>query len=218
MKKKKIFRKIMWYLLIIVGVCIIIGIPMSNYIIESYGNKKVYSDVLSIPYNRVGLLLGTSPTLSNGNNNLYFDYRIEAAVQLYKANKVRYIIASGDNSKNNYNEPQEMKDALIRKGIPSSAIYLDYAGFRTLDSVVRANEIFSQNSITIISQKFHNERAVYLASYFGIDAIGFNAKDVDARAGFKTKVRELFARVKVFVDLVTNKQPKYLGEKVHIPG
>lgn len=218
MKRKKIFRKIMWYLLIIVGVCIIIGIPMSNYIIESYGNKKVYSDVLSIPYNRVGLLLGTSPTLSNGNNNLYFDYRIEAAVQLYKANKIRYIIASGDNSKNNYNEPQEMKDALIRKGIPSSAIYLDYAGFRTLDSVVRANEIFSQNSITIISQKFHNERAVYLASYFGIDAIGFNAKDVDARAGFKTKVRELFARVKVFVDLVTNKQPKYLGEKVHIPG
>ncbi len=218
MKKKKIFRKIMWYLLIIIGVCIIIGIPMSNYIIESYGNKKVYSDVLSIPYNRVGLLLGTSSTLSNGNNNLYFDYRIDAAVQLYKANKIRYIIASGDNSRNNYNEPQEMKDALIRKGIPSSAIYLDYAGFRTLDSVVRANEIFSQNSITIISQKFHNERAIYLATYFGIDAIGFNAKDVDARAGFKTKVRELFARVKVFVDLITNKQPKYLGEKVHIPG
>lgn len=208
----------MWYLLIIIGVCIIIGIPMSNYIIESYGNKKVYSDVLSIPYNRVGLLLGTSSTLSNGNNNLYFDYRIDAAVQLYKANKIRYIIASGDNSRNNYNEPQEMKDALIRKGIPSSAIYLDYAGFRTLDSVVRANEIFSQNSITIISQKFHNERAIYLATYFGIDAIGFNAKDVDARAGFKTKVRELFARVKVFVDLITNKQPKYLGEKVHIPG
>lgn len=218
MKKKKIFRKIMWYLLIIVGVCIIIGIPMSNYIIESYGNKKVYSDVLSIPYNRVGLLLGTSSTLSNGNNNLYFDYRIDAAVQLYKANKIRYIIASGDNSRNNYNEPQEMKDALIRKGIPSSAIYLDYAGFRTLDSVVRANEIFSQNSITVISQKFHNERAIYLATYFGIDAIGFNAKDVDTRAGFKTKVRELFARVKVFVDLITNKQPKYLGEKVHIPG
>ena len=104
--------------------------------------------------------------LKNGNNNLYFDYRILAAVELYKAGKIKYILISGDNRKKDYNEPEEMKKALIQKGVPAKFIYLDYAGFRTLDSVVRAKEVFGQNQLTIISQRFHNERAIYLAEKF----------------------------------------------------
>lgn len=105
----------------------------------------------------------------------------------------------------------------MAQGIPESRIFLDYAGFRTLDSVVRAKEIFGQDRFTVISQKFHNERAVYLARHYDIEAIGFNAQDVSVNNGFKTRIREWLARVKVFVDLLTNKQPKFLGEQIEIP-
>jgi SanA protein len=109
----------------------------------------------------VGLVLGTSQYLKNGYLNWYFKYRIEATVELYKKGKIDFILVSGDNSHKNYDEPTAFKNELIKRGIPADQIYLDYAGFRTLDSVVRAKEIFGQTSITIISQKFHNERAIY---------------------------------------------------------
>ena len=101
--------------------------------------------------------------------------------------------------------------------IPEDKIILDYAGFRTLDSVVRAKEIFGQNSITIISQPFHNERAIYLANNYGIEAIGYNAQDVEYwKKKLKIHGREYLARVKMFIDLCTGKQPKFLGEKIVI--
>lgn len=176
-----------------------------------------YTEISDIPANNVGLLLGTSSKLKSGNNNLYFDYRIDAAVELYKAGKINYILISGDNRKEDYNEPEEMKKALMQKGVPEKSIYLDYAGFRTLDSVVRAKEVFGQTRLTIISQRFHNERAIYLAEKNGITAIGFNARDVDVYAGLKTNIRELFARVKMFIDLAIDKQPHFLGEKYKLP-
>ena len=185
-----------------------------NRIINRNSEQKLYTEVSLIPNNNVGLLLGTSPKLKNGKNNLYFDYRITATEELYKAGKIKYILISGDNCKESYNEPEEMKKALMEEGIPEEVIYLDYAGFRTLDSVVRAKEIFGQNQFTIISQKFHNERAIYLAEKNGIKAIGFNAKDVDVHSGLKTQIRERFARVKMFMDLMINKQPHFLGKKV----
>ena len=114
-------------------------------------------------------------------------------------------------------DKEEMKKALIAAGIPDQRIILDYAGLRTLDSVVRAHLIFGLERFTLISQQFHNERAIYLAQQSHLQAIGYNAQDVSAYAGFKTNLRELLARVKVFVDIVTNKAPKHLGEKVKIP-
>ena len=110
-----------------------------------------------------------------------------------------------------------MKKALLMYHIPDSVIVLDYAGLRTLDSVVRAREIFGQDRFTVISQRFHNERALFLAGKHGIQAVGFNARDVDTYAGFKTRIRELLARVKVFIDLATRKQPRHLGEPIPIP-
>lgn len=187
-----------------------------NRQIKKSASTKLYTEVKVTPKNNVGLLLGTSPKLKNGKNNLYFDYRILATVELYKAGKIKYILVSGDNRKKEYNEPEEMKKALMKNGIPEKIIYLDSAGFRTLDSVVRAKEIFGQYQLTIISQQFHNERAIYLAEKNGINAIGYNAKDVSAHAGIKTKIRELFARVKMFIDLAIDKQPHFLGEKVII--
>ena len=198
-------------------IVLVITIYVCNRTIQKNSETYIYSTVSDIPYNKVGLLLGTSPKLKSGKANLYFDYRIKAATELYNAGKVKYILVSGDNRKNSYNEPEEMKKALIAAGIPDQRIILDYAGLRTLDSVVRAHLIFGLERFTLISQQFHNERAIYLAQQSHLQAIGYSAQDVSAYAGFKTNLRELLARVKVFVDIVTNKATKHLGEKVKIP-
>nr|WP_138433383.1 ElyC/SanA/YdcF family protein [Winogradskyella algicola] len=172
---------------------------------------QVYDSVNDIPKNKVGLLLGTGKYATSGTINLFYKYRIDAAVMLYKSGKIEYILVSGDNSRKDYNEPSDFKNDLIAKGIPEDKIFLDYAGFRTLDSVVRAKEIFGQTKFTIISQKFHNQRAIYIAKHFSIDAVGFNAKDV-----YNSHFREYLARSKASLDLVFNVQPKFLGEKIVI--
>lgn len=199
-------------------VCIIILIVViADFTIRNRSKKFIYDDIEVVPKNKVGLVLGTSKYLSDGSINYYFKYRIDAALELFKAGKIKYIVVSGDNSRNSYNEPLQMKEDLIAGGVPEKVIYLDYAGFRTLDSIVRVNKIFGQTRFTIISQKFHNERAVYIArDHCGLEAIAFNAKDVDHYSGFKTQLRERFARVKVFIDILSNKQPKFLGEEVKI--
>lgn len=184
--------------------------------IAAFAVNKTYNKAEDIPYNRVGLVLGTSKMLANGSVNRYFDYRIKAATELYKAGKIDYIIISGDNSRKTYDEPTDMKQELIGNGIDSTKIYLDYAGFRTFDSMIRVKEIFGQEKVTVISQHFHNERAIYIASKLGIDAVGFDAQDVGTRYGRTTMLREKFARVKVFVDFLTGTQPKFLGEKIEI--
>ncbi|WP_299056176.1 ElyC/SanA/YdcF family protein [uncultured Polaribacter sp.] len=192
------------------------SIFLSNYLIEKNSISKVFSNVENISKNQVGLLLGTSKRLKSGQINRYYKYRLEAAIELYKNKKIDFIVISGDNSSKSYDEPTDFKNDLIKAGIPESKIFLDYAGFRTLDSMVRIKEIFGQNSVTVISQKFHNERAIYLAEHFKIKAIGFNAKDINGKYGFKVKMREYLARVKVFVDIGFNVAPKFLGEKIEI--
>lgn len=211
-------KKKTWIWLGTAGItCCLAAIVVCNRLIDKNSSGKVFNPSDSIPYNPTGLVLGTTPKLKDGHPNLYFEYRMDAAAALYKAGKVKYLIISGDNHRNDYNEPEEMKKALLARGIPRKALYLDYAGLRTLDSVMRAKEIFGQDSLTVISQRFHNERAIYLADAFGIHAIGYNAKDVSLSKGYKTQIRELLARVKVFIDLLTSKQPKYLGKKISIP-
>jgi SanA protein len=202
--------------IIILIVLSMISIFWANSTINKQTVNKIYSKTDSIPENNVGLLLGTSKFLRSGNSNQYFENRISATVQLYKAGKIKNIVISGDNSKKNYNEPEDMKNELIKHGIPENRIYLDFAGFRTYDSVFRMKEIFGQEKFTIISQEFHNQRAVYIANSLKLNAIGFNAKDVNTFNGFKTKIREKFARVKVFIDFVFDKKPKFLGKKVII--
>ena len=211
----KLFKKIIIYGLIFLGISVLF-VWWANHKIETETKDFVTNDVQKLPNEKVGLLLGTSKTLKSGWKNLYFFNRIDAAEQLYKSGKIKYILISGDNSQKDYSEPEDMQAELIKRGIPADKIVLDFAGFRTLDSVVRAKEIFGQNSFIIISQKFHNERAIFLAQHYGIKAYGFNAKDVNKYAGFKTMLREKFARAKVFVDFLLGVEPKFGGEKVEI--
>lgn len=194
---------------------------ISNALTTSFAKDRVFTDLDKIPQNKVGVLLGTakylqSRSLSGRNINPYYQYRINAAAELFHSGKIEYILVSGDNGHRSYNEPQTFKNDLVKMGIPAEKIFLDYAGFRTLDSMVRAKAVFGQESITVISQKFHNERAIYLAEKRGLKAVGFNAKDVNLRSGMKVKFREYLARVKMFSDLLFSKQPKFLGEEIEI--
>jgi SanA protein len=214
MNKKKFKIILKWGMF--VSVIGIVLMWFTNFCIYKQTNNLVYKQCKHIPTNKVGLLLGTSKYLRNGSPNLYFVYRIQAAEQLFKAGKISYIVISGDNGRKNYNEPQAMKEELVKRGIPPEKIYLDYAGFRTFDSVYRLKYIFGQDSFTVISQEFHNRRAIYIAQCLHLKAIGYNAKDVDAYNGFKTKVREIFARTKVFMDMLSHQQPRFLGEKIVI--
>ncbi len=205
--------------LIFVAVCFTLFaavVGSLNYLINDSTKSLLYSDTTLVPFNKTGVLLGTSKYVKRGRINEFWQNRIEAASALYKSGKIKYLIISGDNSKAYYDEPTEMKKELVKSGIPDSVIFRDYAGFRTFDSMIRAYKIFGQTSFTVISQEFHNQRAVFIARHYGINAIGYNAKDVSAYYAFKTKVRELLARVKLYLDLMFDKQPKFLGEKIEI--
>lgn len=185
--------------------------------ITKAGNAYSFNSIDSIPHNHCALVLGTSKYLWNGKRNLYYTNRIKAAVELYNHNKIDFIIVSGDNRNRNYNEPITMYNDLIAAGIPGKKIILDYAGFRTLDSVVRGKEVFGQDKYTIVSQAFHNQRAIYIARKKGIEAIAFNTEDTPGEMSFKVQMREVAARMLVVFDMITSKQPHFLGEKVGIP-
>ncbi|OSY88343.1 protein SanA [Tenacibaculum holothuriorum] len=198
------------------GIVLLITVFVCNKIVVNNAEDRLYTSVNEIPKNKVGLLLGTVKYLADGRVNLYYQFRLDAAVKLFKSQKIDFIIVSGDNGSKNYDEPTVFKEDLIRLGVPEDKIFLDYAGFRTLDSIVRVKEIFGQDSVTIISQQFHNERALFLADNYDIDAIGFNARGISGKYALKVTIREYLARVKLFIDVLFNVQPKFLGEPVKI--
>lgn len=209
-------QKVFW-MLIIGAVLLVLILLGSDAIIGNYSQDRLYDRVGETPKNRVGLILGTAKYLTNGGNNPYYDYRIAAAIALYEAGKIEYILASGDNGSRYYDEPTAIKKDLVKAGIPPDRITLDYAGFRTLDSMYRAKEVFGLDSVTVISQKFHNERAVFIGARKGLYSVGFNANDVSAGMGLKVRLREYLARTKVFLDLLFHVEPKFYGEPESIP-
>ena len=208
-------RKIIIWILSLLCLLILL-LSLTSYKISAFSRQYLYNSTDSIPACKTAVLLGTSKFMSDGSKNYFFYNRTKAAETLFKSGKIQFVIISGDNSLSYYNEPADMKKELVNAGVPDSVIFLDYAGFRTFDSMIRAKEVFGQTKFIVVSQQFHNERAVFIARKHGIEAYGYNAEDVDAYSGFKTKIRELFARVKVFIDVYTNKKPKFLGEKVNI--
>lgn len=200
---------------------ILIALPVlfvffSNYAVVKTTKSKIYTDIKVVPANDIGLVLGTSK-YTIGGINLYYKYRIEAAAELFFNGKIKHIIVSGDNHVNGYNEPEQMKASLIKLGVPADKITCDYAGIRTLDSVVRLKKIFGTNKATIISQKFHLERALFIANYYRMDAIGYCSKDAYNRHKKSMPVREFFARPKAVLDLyILKTQPKHLGAEIKI--
>ena len=177
----------------------------------------IYTEIEKIPTRDVGVVLGTSPSMRDGRDNTFFIWRIRAAQELYEKWKIRHILVSGDNGTRAYNEPPAMLEAFVKAWVPETAITLDYAGFRTLDSIIRAKEIFWQEQFTIISQWFHNERAIYLARENGIDAIGFNAPAVPFSVAPGVYIREVLARTVALIDVYLWREATVLGQKEVIP-
>ncbi len=207
-----------WRLPLVVAVtALLVFTAVIDIYITASASSRVYRNVSEIPWNKCGLLLGTSKYRVEGGLNPYFLSRINAAVELYRSGKINFIIASGDNSEKYYNEPQQMKKYLVMMGVPKEKVFMDFAGFRTLDSVIRAKYIFGQDSITVISQKFHVDRAIYIARENGIEAAGFAAGDVKESGYIRLRFREFLARLKAFVDIhILEKKPKFLGNRIQV--
>jgi len=205
MRKK--LRYALWGVFGFVALCIVL-LLVCNKIVVGNAEGKVFSEIDSIKYNKVGLLLGTTPqTAIGGKTNYFFVYRIKATEELYRAGKISQILISGDeNSLDGVNEPVCMRDTLVAHGIPTDIIMLDGKGFRTINSINNASKGFGLKSFTIISQRFHNERALYQAEHMGLgleNIQAYNAKDPSSLLSMKTYIREYFARVKMFLDLKT---------------
>ncbi len=213
--KRSIFRKLLIFLEMLILLPLLLLI-ISNQVIRFSAESHLYDSFEEIPHNRVGLVLGTSPRIRNGGPNPYFNNRMEAAARLYHGGKVSYLLVSGDNRTRYYNEPEYMRRALIALDVPQEAIYVDNAGLRTLDSVWRAKEVFGQQSLTIISQRFHNQRAVFIAKQNGLDVVAYNAADVPQGHNDKTRIREWFAKANVFLDMAMHRNPDTDDERVEI--
>lgn len=206
--KSRRFKKFRNYLIASL-VAVLAVILFCDWKIRTDAAPFLYSNYNDLPENNTALLLGTSNKRKSGERNPYFYNRIDACVKLYKVRKISSVVISGDNSSRYYNEPKMMREQLLKGGIPDSIITLDFAGFRTLDSVLRMRDVFGKSTFLVVSQQFHNERAVFLARHHGLIATGYNAEDVAWHEGFKTRSRELLARVKVFVDILVGKEAKY---------
>ena len=202
-----------------IGIVVIIMFALLSgcyCLISCNADGRLYSDASSAPQAETGLLLGTTPQTRIGRRaNQFFKYRIDATVALYKAGKIKTILISGDeNSLDGINEVKCMRDSLLARGVPKNVLILDGKGYRTLDAVVRATKVYGLHSYIVISQKFHNERALYLAEHLRLDVhdlSGFNAKDATSNMAIMTYLREYLARVKVFIDITTNKHPRSMG-------
>lgn len=194
-----------------------VSIVAANAWVTRSTASAIYSELNAVPVNNVGLVLGTSQQLKNGTTNWHFRARIFAAAELYRTGKVKHLLLSGDNHVKTYDEPTDMKNALLALGVPESAMTLDYAGFRTLDSVIRAKKIFGQQKLTIITDDFHTARAVFIARHEGVEAIAFSSGHIPLAKSFRSRMRECGARVLAVTDVcVLHRQPKFLGDKIKI--
>ena len=207
---KKMFR-----LIACVGVFLLLTLVIIDQAVSLYVRDRVFDRVENVPYRPYAVVLGTSKYVATGKTNDYYTNRLTAAQTLIDHQKVSYLLLSGDNRTLQYNEPRTMFRDLRKMGVPESQLFQDFAGFRTLDSVVRANKVFQVPSYTIISQKFHCERALLIAKHYDINAICFTAKQPEVYFG--TRVREMFARVRAVMDLIIGVQPYFLGEPEPLP-
>jgi SanA protein len=218
--KPKFRRSLKWLrtALVLLIIAFLAVVAYANITAVWASRGRIFSEVSQIPVTKVGLVFGTTDRIG-GRENLYFRYRIDAAAEAFHAGKVETLIVSGDNrSSRYYNEPEKMRQALVARGIPAERILADDGGMRTLDSVINAKEIFGADTVLLISQRFQIERAIYLAKAHGINAYGFAARDVESHAGLKTRIREIGARVKMWLDVnFLNTRPERPGKKETLP-
>ena len=202
-------RRIKQIAIVVFGglLAIAIVIAVCNILVVNNAKGRTFDNLSDVPTREIGLLLGTSPITLDGAHNYYFDNRMKAAADLYHAGKIRRILVSGGDytmtEKHGCDEPTAMRDSLVAHNVPDTCIIEHWQGWRTINSIEAVKNLYDFESITIISQKYHNERALYQADHFGLDAVGYNAEPSPIKSSrIRNAIREYLARVKLFIDLL----------------
>ncbi|MBI5451216.1 MAG: YdcF family protein [Gammaproteobacteria bacterium] len=169
--------------------------------INLFAMGRVYNNITQVPNYRVALVLGCPPVSVNGRANFYFTSRMDTAARLYHSGRVEYLILSGSSDGKYYDEPKQMKKALLAQGVPEDRLWLDRNGDRTLMSVERARRHFAVNQMVIVSQAFHAKRALFLARHAGVEAVAFIAPDLPFSEGWRIRTREYLAWARAIADV-----------------
>lgn len=189
---------------IIIAIFLSGALVCNELLIEHRSSTHLFRDAEEVPYNRVALVLGTLPIARDGSPNPFFRDRMVAAAELYCSGKVQHLILSGDRGTWGYDEPEEMRNALLAMGVQDSDMTLDHAGINTFESVIRTKEVFGQDQFTIISQAYHNVRALFIAKELGVEAVAYNAKGTPALQAKRSWLRERASRLKMWMDLLNS--------------
>jgi SanA protein len=184
--------------------------------LEAKSDPYMNSDPARVPPADVALVLGAAPIGPEGGPNRYFENRLDAAALLWRAGRAKYLLVSGDNRRPDYDEPTAMRTGLIARGVPAEAIYRDFAGVRTHDSVVRARSVFGQSRLIIVTQRFHAARAVFLAREDGIEAWALEARDVDRPYSIFTTLRRYPSALRAYYDVWFDTPPRHAGVPIRI--
>ncbi|NDL65996.1 outer membrane permeability protein SanA [Acerihabitans arboris] len=209
------WKRLIYSLIIIAGVLLFTAFGLDRWISWKTA-PYIYEDLQQLPHRQVGVVLGTAKYYRAGVINQYYLYRIQGALNVYNSGKANYLLLSGDNALQSYNEPVTMRRDLIAHGMPAGDIVLDYAGFRTLDSIIRTRKVFDTNDFTIITQRFHCERALFIAMRMGIQAQCFAVPS--PKNMFSVRLREIGARLGTLSDLyLLKREPRFLGPQIPIP-
>jgi len=210
---KILTRLFLWVL----GVVVVVWLGSEIAVIVS-ASGRCYGRLADVPKRDTGLVLGTSKYVAPGRLNKHYEYRIDAAAKLYNAGKVHRLIVSGNGAEPNYNEPRMMREDLIARGVPADRILMDEAGMRTFDSVIRAAEIYGAPDCIVISQRAHNQRAIFIARTRGYDMIAWDARSVGIFDDLKTLIREHLARVLAVLDVtILHQKPQFATMRNPLP-
>ncbi|MFW5859256.1 MAG: SanA/YdcF family protein [Planctomycetota bacterium] len=199
----------------VLGGCLLL---MVDRHMSSTAAPRLFDDVAQVPQRPVALVLGTARHC-DGRPNRFYEHRLDAAAELWHAGRVAAILVSGDNGRIGYDEPSDMRRDLIERGVAADCITRDFAGFRTLDSIVRAERVFGLRDYVIVSQRFHCERAIWVARQLGQDVVGYAASDVGGAWHARVRAREVLARAAAWLDVVVfDREPRYLGPQEPVVG
>ena len=182
---------------------------LANVWVVSLTSGRTYNKISRVPPRESALVLGTSPKMRSGLANPYFTARMEAVGTLYHHGKIKKIIVSGEKSEN-YDEPEAMMKFLVKnEGVPENIITKDPKGFNTRKSILRCKTVYNQKDVIIVSQGYHNLRALFFARNNGMNALGFDARDVGKNESFyRNHTREFFARVQAVLYYIFGISPE----------
>jgi len=222
MMKATLRRKMaMWSLLLIPLLLIICGVLYRHVriIMADAAREHLFSsqDIADIPEKTVAVVLGAR-VYPDGRVSAVLRDRLDTAIALYKAGKVKKLLMSGDNRHLKYNEVTAMRNYAIRGGVPSDDVVRDFAGFRTFDSMYRAKEIWGLDTFYVVSQSFHLPRALYIAQKLGVNAYGVATAEKHYRVIPRLIIREQFAQVLAWVDILVGRDPYFLGAPEGLSG